>query len=145
MEFIIRFVVRNVCWEATRENSGQHPSCHRARGPPTTIAFSPSGKFLAMTIMDGSAFPPDSPFYHDGGRVAVHAVKGVHLSKVAEAKIGHWSQGLVWARNGKHILVENMVEKDVMVFDFDGKAVQDTGKRAALKGGGAALRTATNP
>lgn len=128
MEFIIRFVVRNVCWEATRENSGQHPSCHRAPGPPTTVAF-----------------PPDSPFYHDGGRVAVYAVKDVHLSKVAEAKIGHWSQGLVWTRNGKHILVENMVEKDVMVFDFDGKAVKDTGKRVALKGGGAALRTATNP
>lgn len=112
---------------------------------PEGVAFSPSGKFLAMTIMEGSAFPPDSPFYHDGGRVAVYAVKGTRLSKVAEAKIGHWSQGLVWTKNGKHILVENMVEKDVMVFDFDGEAVKDTGKRVALKGGGAALRTATNP
>lgn len=112
---------------------------------PEGVAFSPNGKFLAVTIMEGSSFTPDSPFYHDGGRVVVYAVKGTRLSKLSEAKIGHWSQGLVWSNNGKRILVQNMVEKDVMVFDFDGKAVKDSSKRIALKGGGAAMRTAKNP
>lgn len=112
---------------------------------PEGVAFSANGKFLAVTLIDGSAFTPDSPFYHDGGRLVVYAVKGTRLSKLSEAKIGHWSQGVVWSHNGKHILVENMVEKDVMVFDFNGKTVKDSGKRIALKGGGAALRTAKNP
>ena len=38
-----------------------------------------------------------------------------------------------------------MVEKEVMVFAFDGKKLTDTGHRVALKGGGAAIRTAGNP
>lgn len=112
---------------------------------PEGVAFSPNGKFLAVTIMEGSSFPPDSPFYNDGGRVVVYAVNGTRLGKLGQAKIGHWSQGVAWTNNGKRLLVQNMVEKDVMVFDFDGKTVKDSGKRIALKGGGAALRTAKNP
>lgn len=110
---------------------------------PEGVAFSPNGKFVAVTVMEGSGFTPDSPFYNDAGRVVVYAVNGTNLRPIAAAKIGHWSQGLVWSANGKLILAQNMVEKDVMVFAFDGKSLKDTGQRIALKAGGAAMRTAT--
>ena len=112
---------------------------------PEAVAFSPDGKFLAVGIMNGSQFPPKSPFYNDGGKLMVYAVNGAEITKLDEATIGHWSQGAAWSADGKTILSESMVEKDVMVFAFDGKKLTDTGHRVALKGGGAAIRTAGNP
>jgi DNA-binding beta-propeller fold protein YncE len=67
--------------------------------------------------------------------------KGMKLTKVAEAPIGHWSQGAAFSPDGKTILVGNMVEKDVQVFSFDGRSLKEVG-RIKVDGGPAAVRTA---
>ena len=61
--------------------------------------------------------------------------------KVAEAAIGHWSQGALFSRDGKTVLAMNMVENDVQIFSFDGSSLKETG-RIKLGGGAAAGRTA---
>jgi hypothetical protein len=50
--------------------------------------------------------------------------------------------GIALARDGATILVQNMLEKDIQVFRFDGSKLEDTGQRIKLSGGGAAIRTA---
>jgi DNA-binding beta-propeller fold protein YncE len=62
------------------------------------------------------------------------------LAKVAEAPIGHWSQGAAFSPDGKTILVGNMVEKDIQVFSWDGGALKEIG-RLKVDGGPAAIRT----
>lgn len=67
-------------------------------------------------------------------------LRGTQLTKIAEAPIGGWSQGVAFSADGQTILVQNMVERNIQVFDFDGSALVET-SRIPLKGGGAAIRT----
>jgi DNA-binding beta-propeller fold protein YncE len=110
---------------------------------PEGILFSPDGKLVAVVVMLGSNKAKESPFYNDGGALQLYKVEKTKLSKVAEAKIGHWSQGIAFSADGQHILVQNMIEKNIMVFRWKDGALTDTGHRIPVKGGPAGIRTAT--
>ncbi|HUK08991.1 MAG TPA: hypothetical protein VLX09_14045 [Stellaceae bacterium] len=105
------------------------------------LAFSNDGNYVALTAQNGSARAPNHPFYNDNSLVVVFSVKGTNLTKVGEAKIGKWSQGVVWSRNGKTLLAQNMVENTISVLSFDGKRLKVTGE-IKVKGGPEGLRTA---
>jgi DNA-binding beta-propeller fold protein YncE len=108
---------------------------------PEGIKVSPDGRHVAVVVMNGSNKPKDSPFYADGGKLVLLRANNMKLTKVAEAPIGHWSQGAAFSSDGKTILVGNMVEKDVQVFSFDGRSLKEVG-RIKVNGGPAAVRTA---
>jgi DNA-binding beta-propeller fold protein YncE len=109
---------------------------------PEGIKISPDGSMVAVVAMNGSNKAKDSPFYNDNGTLVLFRVSGTSLTKAAEAPIGHWSQGAAFSKNGRTILVGNMVEKDLWVFEWTGTTLRDTGHRIKLKGGSAAVRTA---
>ena len=108
---------------------------------PEGIKVSPDGRYVAVVVMNGSNKAKESPFYADNGKLVILRAANMKLTKVAEAPIGHWSQGAAFSPDGKTILVGNMVEKDVQVFAFDGRALKQVG-RIKVNGGPAALRTA---
>ena len=108
---------------------------------PEGIKVSPDGKYVAVVVMNGSNKAKESPFYGDRGKLVLLRAASMRLTKVAEAPIGHWSQGAAFSPDGKTILVGNMVEKDVQVFAFDGRALKEVG-RIKVNGGPAAVRTA---
>jgi len=112
---------------------------------PEGITLSSDGKLCAVVIMNGSNKPKDSPFYNDNGKVLVYRVEQKKLSKLAEAPIGHWSQGVAFTPDNQYVLVQNMVEKDIMVFKLAGEKLEDTGQRLKMKGGPAAIRTVDKP
>ena len=60
---------------------------------------------------------------------------------ILEAPIGHWSHGIVFSRDGRKILVQNMIEKTIQVFAWDG-AVLRPERNISLTAGPAALDTA---
>jgi hypothetical protein len=68
-------------------------------------------------------------------------VNGTNLTKVAEAKIGRWGQGVVWSRDGKTLLAQSMVDNALSVLSFDGKSLKTTGQ-IKVSGGPEGLRTA---
>lgn len=105
------------------------------------LAFSNDGSYVALTAQDGSARAPNHPFHNDHGLVVVFSVDGTNLSKVAEAKIGKWNQGVVWSRDGKTLLAQNMVEKSLSILSFDGKNLKVTGE-IKVNGAPEGLRTA---
>lgn len=109
---------------------------------PEGIKLSPDGRLLAVVLHNGSNLPHDSPFYNPNGKLLLFAVKGTNLSRLAEAPIGRWSQGVAFSADSKTLLVQNMVEKDIQVFRIADGQLRDTGERIALPGGGAAIRTA---
>jgi hypothetical protein len=81
------------------------------------------------------------PFYNDNGLVVVFSVNGTSLTKVAEARVGKWNQGVVWSRDGKTLLAQSMAENSLSILSFDGKTLGVTGE-IKVKGGPAGLRTA---
>jgi hypothetical protein len=106
------------------------------------LKISPDSSVVGVVVHNGSNRAKESPFYNDAGKLVMVRVTGKTLSRVAEAPIGHWSQGMAFAPDGKTILVGNMIERDYWVFQWDGSSLKDTGQRVKVNGGPAAIRTA---
>ncbi len=109
-------------------------------GPtPEGVAMSPSGNYVAVTVMNNTNKAKAFPFYNDFGLLRIYSVKGTKLTHVTDGKVGHWCQGAVWSKDEKQLVVQCMVEKDLEVFGFDGKSLKRNGE-IKLKAGGAGLR-----
>ncbi len=108
---------------------------------PEGIKLSADGRWCAVVVQEGSNRPAASPFHNPRGKLVVLELQGTQLTKIAEAPIGGWSQGVAFSADGRTILVQNMVECNIQVFDFDGGTLRET-SQIPLKGGGAAIRTA---
>lgn len=108
---------------------------------PEGVGVSPDGKFVAVNVVNGSNKPKASPFFNDFGLLKVLAVKNGKLTPVAETKIGHWCQGVAWSKDSKTVMVGCMVEKEVQLFSFNGRALKSAGA-IKMNTGPAALRTA---
>jgi DNA-binding beta-propeller fold protein YncE len=101
------------------------------------ISMSPDGKYVAATVMNGSNAPKSSPLFHDFGILRVLGLNGTTLSPVAEAKIGHWCQGVAWS-NSQTVLVQCMVEKEIQTYTLDGKTLKQ-GASIKINGGPAGI------
>lgn len=109
---------------------------------PEGVTMSPNGDFVAVTVMNGSNKPKARPSYHDHGLLKIFGITGTKLSLAAETPVGHWCQGVVWSRDGKTLVVECMVEKELQAYRFDGNSLKREAGAIKLKGGGAGLRAA---
>ena len=93
---------------------------------PEGLKFSPDGKLLAVGLQDGSTKPKASPFHTDTGRLVMFRVEtgtirggevqAAHLQRLAETPIGGWSQGIAFSRDGRYVLVQNMVQTNIQMF-----------------------------
>ena len=106
------------------------------------LKISPDSSVVAVVVHNGSNRAKDSPFFNDAGKLVMVRVTGKTLTRVAEAPIGHWSQGVAFSGDGQLVVVGNMVEKDYWVFRWDGTALRDTMQRVKVNGGPAGIRTA---
>lgn len=107
---------------------------------PEGLKFSPDGSYLAVGSQDGTTKPSGNVFLKEHGTFGLYAVVGKTLKQVASAPIGHWSQGLVFSRDGRTILVQDMVEQQIQVFRWDDKTLTE-GTPLPIKGGPAAIAT----
>lgn len=107
---------------------------------PEGLKLSPDGQYAAVGVMNGSNKPKASPFYNDNGLLRIFSLKNKRLTPVADAKVGHWCQGIVFSKDNKTILVQCMVENEILVFNFDGKKL--TPRPSIKVPGPAGIRTA---
>ena len=77
--------------------------------------------------MNGSNRAKTHPAFNDFGLLQVYSIKGTKLTKVGEAKVGHWCQGAAWSKNNKTVVIECMVEKNLQVFAFNGRSLKPAG------------------
>jgi sugar lactone lactonase YvrE len=59
---------------------------------------------------------------------------------VAQAPIGGWSQGFAFSRDGRTLLIQDMVEQKIQVFRWE-KGHLTEAAPLPVKGGPAAIRT----
>ena len=87
---------------------------------PEGLKWSPDGKYLAVGTQEGTTKPAGSPFLGDHGKLSVFELSDKRLRLVADAPIGRWSQGIAFSRDGRTLLAQNMVERTIQVFRWDG-------------------------
>lgn len=112
---------------------------------PEGIKLSPDGKFVAVTVMNGSNKPSTSPFFKPNGLVQVYQLgQNGSLTRIGDAQVGKWCQGAAWSSNSKTLLVQCMVEEEIHVFRVGGITSKGVTKSGVLKvtGGPAGIRTA---
>jgi DNA-binding beta-propeller fold protein YncE len=94
---------------------------------PEHLKISPDGKFIAVTVQNGTNKPKSSPFYNDNSLAVILAIDGKKLSKVTESKIGRWCQGAAWSKDGKMLVVQSATDQEIEAYSFDGKELKPVG------------------
>ena len=94
---------------------------------PEALAISPDGRFVAVTVMNGTNAVPSSPIYRDFGRLRVYSLDGHTMRPVTEARIGHWCQGVAWTTDSRTFIAQCMSERQLQLFRFDGQALAPAG------------------
>src|SRR5499426_2056000 len=107
---------------------------------PEAAVFSPDGSHVAVTLQNGSQRPKTHQAYNEGGLLMVYRVDGTKLTLVAQAKVGGWTQGVVWSKDGKTLLSQGMLTKAIDILSFDGKQLRVAGS-IKVDGGPAGIRT----
>jgi DNA-binding beta-propeller fold protein YncE len=115
-------------------------------GPtPEHLVLSPDGKYMEVTVVNGSSSRASAPGYHDFGLLKVFKVSGANLTEVAEAHTGRWGQGAAWSKDGKLILLQGAVSKNIEVYRFDGHSLtRDTDATLSMPGRPGAIATRYN-
>jgi hypothetical protein len=91
---------------------------------PEHVAISPDGKFAAIVVGNGSATVKNGKNYDTVfGKLVIFGIAKGKLEHTTDAALGHACQGAVWSADGKRLLVQCSVERDIRTLDFDGKAL----------------------
>jgi DNA-binding beta-propeller fold protein YncE len=90
---------------------------------PEHLTLSQDGRYLAVTIGNGSSLPTGSPYYKPNGLLKVYRVDGPNLTEAAETKTGGWGQGAAWNKDHTLLLLQSGVDKDIEIYRFDGKSL----------------------
>ncbi len=108
---------------------------------PEGIKISPDGKMVAVTVMNGTNKVDTSPFYKAQGLLQIWTRTGTQLTKMAEAPVGKWCQGIAWSSDSRTVVAQCMAEEEILVFKVSGKNLTKSGA-IKTKGGPAGIRTA---
>jgi DNA-binding beta-propeller fold protein YncE len=94
-------------------------------GPtPEHVALSADGRYLEVTVVNGSSANPVSAQFSPFGLMQVYRVNGPTLTLVAQAQTGQWGQGATWSNDGRTILLQGAVAREIEVYRFDGKSLK---------------------
>lgn len=91
---------------------------------PEYVGLSPSGRYLQVTVNNGSTLPATSPAFHDYGMMSIYRIDGKALRPAAETRTGRWCQGGAWSTDEKQVLLQCSMAKQVEVYGFDGKTLK---------------------
>ncbi|MGN6818647.1 MAG: hypothetical protein ACTHJR_08250 [Sphingomonas sp.] len=87
---------------------------------PEGVKMSRDGRYVAVTVNNGSNMPRASRGWSDHGLLQIWRIDRGRLVKVTEAWMGGWGQGMVWSRDGRQILAQAMLGNRIESFSFDG-------------------------
>jgi DNA-binding beta-propeller fold protein YncE len=105
---------------------------------PEGLKMSLDGRFVAVTVNNGSNMPRAARGWSDHGVLQIWRIAGKRLSKVTEIAMGGWGQGIVWSKDGRQILAQAMIGNRIQSFGFDGSRLT-RGPELTLASGPAAI------
>lgn len=105
---------------------------------PEGIFFSPDGRTVGVTVIDGSNKPQASP-YHGTARYRQFRIEVAKLLPAAQAAGGQWLQGHAFNANGRTVMVQDAANRQVRLYRADAETLADTGERLQFDGAPCAL------
>ena len=110
---------------------------------PEGVALSPDGKWIVTQSLNGSNLTPSDPGpgRQKLGRIALFSVHDGIATKINELPSGEASQGVVFAKDNKTVLVQFDVEKFIAVYQIRDGRLSDTGERLKLDAGPVSMRS----
>ena len=95
-------------------------------GPtPEHVVLSADGRYIAVVVANGTASVRSDPNFNKVlGLLKVFAVGDGTLTPIAQADTGHWGQGATISKDNKLILLQCAAEREIEVFKFDGKTLE---------------------
>lgn len=117
---------------------------HLAAGDaPEGIAISPDGRLAVTGNLCGSDAPPDAWFLRSPGCIQIFAIATSGVRHVAELPAGGVPEALAFSPDGRWLLVANLLDADVSIFEVRDRQIVDTGRRLALPGHPGSMRATT--
>jgi hypothetical protein len=101
-------------------------------------------RLVGVTVMNGMNKPNDSPLYHHHGIIVLLSVENMRLTRVSEVPTGCWTQGLAFTPDGKTVLVQNTMQKQIEVIAITRDRATDTGQRIQFDAAPSGMRTIHN-
>lgn len=108
---------------------------------PEGVAISPNGKWIVVQAMDGSNLVVGNPGRRAHGKIVLFEIRNGQAVQVSEAIGGEAAQGIVFARDNRHVIVQFNVERELALYALHGDRIVDTGQRMPLAAGPTSIRT----
>ena len=117
---------------------------HLAAGDaPEGITISPDSRLAVTGNLCGSDAPPDAWFLRSPGCIQVFEISDAGVRHVTELLAGGVPEALAFSPDGRWLLVANLLDADVSVFEVQDGQIVDTGRRLALPGHPGSMRATT--
>jgi WD40 repeat protein len=117
---------------------------HLAAGDaPEGITISPDSRLAVTGNLCGSDAPPDAWFLRSPGCIQVFEIDDAGVRHVAELPAGGVPEALAFSADGRWLLVANLLDSDVSIFEVQDGQIVDTGRRLALPGHPGSMRANT--
>lgn len=108
---------------------------------PEGIFFSPDGRTLGVTVINGSNKPQASPFFGTASyRLFDIDIDSGRLRPAAQLVSGQWLQGHAFSADGGAVLVQDAANRQIRLYRRTAGALTDTGERVQLDGAPSAVK-----
>lgn len=90
---------------------------------PEFVSISPTGRYLLLTLINGSNGNIQDRDYRDHGELVVLGIDETKLSPIASARTGKWCQGAAWKENESRVFLQCAAASEIEVYAFDSRAL----------------------
>lgn len=109
---------------------------------PEGLAVSPTANLAVSLLLNGGGNTAKNAFYHhDYSYVSILKIDGKKVTKVGEAKVGNFAEGIAFSPDGRYLYVFNFVSADMTIFKVEGTRLMRTGPDVKLPGHPASARS----
>lgn len=109
---------------------------------PESIEINPEGNLVAAVVMGSSNYDQSNPLYKDDAEVVLLERSGKSFSVVQRLPVGRIPEGVAFTSDGKYLVVQCHVAKELILFRVKANRLQETGERISVPGFASSLRAA---